>query len=1191
MDHPDSPQPSQQVHQQQLQHSLQQDFPESSKDKAEKKRSKDKDRHHSHFGQRISKAIGLSSSSSKNQHQQRLRQMSVDSLSTIDAVPHSILETTTTSDDSPQQRPQQLQQAQQHSEKSTPEKEEKKGGIMNHFLHRPRILGLNDGAKSKGSTLNSAGGATGVGGSMAALVEVNAYNTPYTSFARSATNSDISLDSESHRQDGANGSGFAVVGEDSDMAALRKFQSRHRQDRGSSSSGKSLIDTLTAHNFRRRPSLIVDLMPLPSSQQRQQRHQCQPLPPSLADMVESSQELHPHHQPEDMERLNLYTHLGLQEIHYTTGTGEEPSEQMIRQLYGHTSAPRKSHSSTLLLPRQTGYSSSDNIGVLEPHGRRRSSPGANLSGWNTSILLNTSPPGPITASPVAPSKVTSSRLGKLGRFKFPSLSLSNIHRHKQGSLNGSTSSIQSTSDDQHHATILANFNDKRRSSLSIPFKSSMFDSVVTAVPPPSPVSHIHVSDSASTFASVNTVGMTTMGPSTVGSSSNHSSISSSYHVHDTAAAASGSMGDSKKPRQSLAAFLEEQTHHPHHSSTNGKNGLPSTALVVSPAQHQQQLQLQTLQPVLSNQDIAAGVPLQQQQPHQHHQQHYGHQRQKSRSLGKSFAGSEKFSASTASVTGTSNGSIASGSSGSSSQHHHGMSLGFRSGFLRRSSRRTVSASHISSKNIFASELTAASRHDAATLAYQDLMDSQVQTGLGEGNSSNGVEVKLMIRQFESDRDIPSTAMLQDVATDTQDAHGGKHGDDGGSGAGDSGTDSISSIKSTGPVVGQYLFGDELKNLSFGDRDSALVKVDSAVDTTGAVLFEAESGLKTVSANTVADDALVVAQVTIPSTPTSPLANAAKTTTDSDKALLSKLLSGKKKSDSFLPTAKDSTLPTHILPTSATSPKGASSSPTHLYTTDSKPAQGPALIPKDKKLKLSTKTIPSSKQQEIPSTPTPPTFIPRSPAAVAASRKFLGSPGYGSSPPPSYSTHPPILGPHIPAPGTTTTSKSKFSILGASSTPNAGFSYLQSRPSLSLTMSSSAAPSKSEGVGPTSISTSSPYMPYHSSSTPLPGKSSSGFGSSGSPTPHLEPRSAVVDYRPAIHYKRQRSMSLQDADLLTADQFIALMPDDAPTKRRFSSEETVSCFFCLKCYRFVSHFYRLFYFGFCAHAHVPITSSL
>ncbi|KAG0034506.1 Rap1 GTPase-activating protein 2 [Podila clonocystis] len=38
------------------------------------------------------------------------------------------------------------------------------------------------------------------------------------------------------------------------------------------------------------------------------------------------------------------------------------------------------------------------------------------------------------------------------------------------------------------------------------------------------------------------------------------------------------------------------------------------------------------------------------------------------------------------------------------------------------------------------------------------------------------------------------------------------------------------------------------------------------------------------------------------------------------------------------------------------------------------------------------------------------------------------------------------------------------------------------------------------------------------------------------------------------YKRQRSMSLQDADLLTADQFIALMPEEMTAKRRFSSEE-------------------------------------
>ncbi|KAF9336378.1 Rap1 GTPase-activating protein 2 [Podila minutissima] len=58
-------------------------------------------------------------------------------------------------------------------------------------------------------------------------------------------------------------------------------------------------------------------------------------------------------------------------------------------------------------------------------------------------------------------------------------------------------------------------------------------------------------------------------------------------------------------------------------------------------------------------------------------------------------------------------------------------------------------------------------------------------------------------------------------------------------------------------------------------------------------------------------------------------------------------------------------------------------------------------------------------------------------------------------------------------------------------------------------------------------------------------------------PHLEPRSAVAEYTSPcsrIVYKRQRSMSLQDADLLTADQFIALMPDEMTAKRRFSSEE-------------------------------------
>ncbi|KAF9148662.1 Rap/ran-GAP protein [Linnemannia schmuckeri] len=1141
MDQPDSSRPSQLLHRQLPQREPQQEPLDSSKDKNDKKRAKDKDRHHSHFGQRFSKAIGLTSSSSKNQQQQRLRQLSVDSLSVIDAAPHPTSETAIASVGSPHQQQQQPQQAQRQTGKLTSEKEkEKKGGIMNHFLHRPRILSSSDGIKSKGTTRSSAGGAARVGGSMVALSgsQTNSFKFLDGPFAQSATSSDVSLDSEPHRGDGADGSKFAA-GEDSDIAAMRKFQSRHRQDRGSSSSGKSLVDTLTAHNFRRRPSLIVDLMPLPSMQQP--RHQ-QPLPSSIADMVESAQKLHPHYQPGDMERLNLYNHLGLQEIHYSTRTGEEPSEQMIRQLYGSGSAPRKSHSTTLLLPGHAGYSGGTNrMGALEHHGlRRASSPGTNLLSLNTSISANTSSPAAMTASSVTPSKSTSSRLGKLGRFKFPSLSIASIHRHKQSSLNGSSSSIQSTPDEQHYAMMLTNLNNKRRSSLSISFNSPMFESTATVLPP-SPASHIHVSDSASTFASVNTVGMTTLGPSTVGSSSNHSSISSSYNVLDTAAVG-GSIGDSKKPRQSLTAFLEEQAHHPHHSSTNGMNILPLTTSGTSPAQ-QQQSQIQ--RPVASNNDVATGFQQQQQQQQHQPRQPHGHPQQQCRSLGKSFTGSGKFNTNTASVTGTSSASSASSGSDNSgsSQQHQGISLGFQSGLLRRSSRRTVSASHISSKNIFATDPATTSHQEAAALAYQDLIESQVRGGPGGGGSSDGVEVKSPIRHFKSDRDIRATALSHGLVTaDTQEAHEGRNSSDSGEGIGDSGPDEMPSVESAGSVVGQYLFGDELKNLSFGDRDPTLVKADSAVDTTGAALCETRSRVKTIPANTVSDDVLVVAPVTIPVILATSPASTTMTSANPDKALLSKLLSGKKKSDSFLPSAKDSTLSN--IPTSA-----ISTPPTHLYTTDSKPTPGSIMISRDRNLILGSKVTPNSKQQETSTTPTPPTLIPRSPAAVAASRKFPGSPEYSSSSPSSYSTHPPNLSSQMPTSGTPT--KSKFSILGTSATPSSGFSYLQSRPSLSLTMSSSATPSKSHGVGPASISASSSYMPHHSSSTPLPGKCSN-----GSPTPHLEPRSAVVDYRPAIHYKRQRSMSLQDADLLTADQFIALMPDDTPTKRRFSSEETL-----------------------------------
>ncbi|KAF9390956.1 Rap1 GTPase-activating protein 2 [Podila verticillata] len=93
----------------------------------------------------------------------------------------------------------------------------------------------------------------------------------------------------------------------------------------------------------------------------------------------------------------------------------------------------------------------------------------------------------------------------------------------------------------------------------------------------------------------------------------------------------------------------------------------------------------------------------------------------------------------------------------------------------------------------------------------------------------------------------------------------------------------------------------------------------------------------------------------------------------------------------------------------------------------------------------------------------------------------------------------------------------------------------------------------------------PVSPQRPSSPPNDRQSTSSSNSSSlkysskqrPQIPNLEPRSAVAEYTSScssIVYKKQRSMSLQDADLLTADQFIALMPDDIAAKRRFSSEE-------------------------------------
>ncbi|KAG0237834.1 Rap/ran-GAP protein [Actinomortierella wolfii] len=133
-----------------------------------------------------------------------------------------------------------------------------------------------------------------------------------------------------------------------------------------------------------------------------------------------------------------------------------------------------------------------------------------------------------------------------------------------------------------------------------------------------------------------------------------------------------------------------------------------------------------------------------------------------------------------------------------------------------------------------------------------------------------------------------------------------------------------------------------------------------------------------------------------------------------------------------------------------------------------------------------------------------------------------------------------------APTRTTTPPPVFSLAGASSGSNASSGASSGRHHSFLYNNSLFSKSKHSGTAATPESSQA--------STVL--ETTPAAAISPLSALHLEPRSPVVAVNPnTLQYRRQRSMSLQDADLLTADQFIALMPEGSSVKRRFSAEET------------------------------------
>ena len=1045
------------------------------KDKGSKKRSKDKDGHHPHFGQRLSMAIGLSSlglsggsksplrdkeKDSTLQQIQRGRQVSVDSLSTIDTA---------------------------HRRPSTDGSvdlsgfvKERRSSVISHFLIRPRVSSSSEGLSPKSSscvTPIKSKGDTSKGRSEAALSHTT--SSPYSD--ASATTSSASAES---------GHGAEQVETEGQFATRRGLiwrQKIHGRGRVSTSSEKASAETGHARAL---------------DGQHSSRH-----PQSIADIMESSRELHPHH-PGDMERLELYHQLGLQEVHHNSLTGEDSSEVVMQQLYGDPSSVAKCGPSSLEINEKQ-------------HDLNRAMATETLTITDRDIP---SPPSTIGANDP---RTSSKRLGRFARLRFPSISISGIHKcHK------------------HVGNALPALDAKRDHLL--PISSQVQKSIpvlLTSAKHPAPYPPlIHASGSASTLASsVNTAATTHLGASS--GSSNNSSVSS-Y-----------SMGKKQITRQSLVALLDEHSHHPHHSSTSSTlaatlstSSMGSCCAASRPGSDNQGSNHQLQQPKYTN--------------------HLHHPRGNSGSGAyKGLFGSERFTSSTT-------GNAAHGhlpEFGPPSQETQDNRGGFRSGLLRRTSRRTVSASHISSNEMFGTGSSLKQGADSGTDSCQCGLDSRECT------------CKLALVKVPFPKLITKGLVARDEFLRAES---------------ETGREDFMSPRGE-RSVGRYLFGSELKQMTFGDQDSGINTQDThpngndmtkdnylgmentAIRSTNEHLpatFNPSPRLSTSTSEDISIPSCDLSQLTpafLPPNDDPSLAkiNVRATTRDGGLRRISDPMLRKMTSAlSERHTAGQRTLSTssisltdHLtksmvrsectnLPTVTSSHGGSAPNARNMHnltspesvapSTASSPSCGPS-----KKKEHGRLSVTAVKSRS--SSPAPP-----SPLGFSVSGSSLFPAGQSSS---TYTS------------SASNSLKSKFSISGITSHGHYHHvpfsSYLPRRPSISHTVFSS-----------TNTPTSNAAI------------AAAATASSRSPTMlHLEPRSATADYScSGTHYKRQRSMSLQDADLLTADQFIALMPgnsghlsgEETPPKRRFSSEETVRIlqFACKTFPYFLTNFFSLVFFA-------------
>ncbi|KAF9214898.1 Rap1 GTPase-activating protein 2 [Podila verticillata] len=392
------------------------------------------------------------------------------------------------------------------------------------------------------------------------------------------------------------------------------------------------------------------------------------------------------------ERVNLYSHLGMQEMHYNSLN--DFSDSITQQLHRNE---RPQPTILTAIPQ--------------------------ISNSTSSPSMSSGSSGPTAKG---------SRLGKLGRFKlFPSLSMGSIHKSKSSTGTLTQPSSSAVSRDSHQMSTASADDSSQPGNISIsPISPTLEESTGASLPDPDVDAEetestrlgaaMSISGSASTFASVGTVNM--MIAASSGSSSN-SSISSNYNTFE--------VGFGRKPRQSLAVFLEQHKH----MEGSGGTRQPSISSTVAP----RTLTEGALNPASHDSAPMSGSK----------------DRSNERESRRSIFGSERVT----------NG--------------HGV---FRSGILKRSSRRTVSASHISPSNIF------------APVKGSDAPMATCSSGTHKTGRCNCGQA---VKHFCSERDIQTAARLQALMAQDMDTE--ETGTDEGEGR-----------------VGRYLFGNELSNMSFGD---------------------------------------------------------------------------------------------------------------------------------------------------------------------------------------------------------------------------------------------------------------------------------------------------------------------------------------------------------------------------------------